>query len=416
MRRVTPFGALSSAAAQRKGMDHSYPQPLLAEACPAGFTRYVPISRSRIPIKVRAPYNACRMTGIEEIELSASALNQQWQKLQWHGQRSLQLVAQGLAAVSVPRWKLLLMVVLAAWILASLARLVWLLLPQPAAPAADASPPVNTMTTARIAKSAVDIEAMVAWHLFGEVGAQPKTTTAAVEEAAQETTLNLQLLGLASASDPAQSLAIIMADGGQQHLKVGEQLPGNGKVVLNKVLLDRVIIDNNGKYETLWLYDPEQLARQPRSGKPLGAALPPPKVVDQRGNRSVSALAQNYRQQLYKNPSSLADVVQVAPAQENGKLKGYRVNPGRDAKQFQQFGFQPGDIVTNINGVALDDPQKAMELYNVIRTAQEATFTVHRGDQDVTLAVSLQDAHPQEPAPQPDPAQPPAPQSGVDAD
>jgi general secretion pathway protein C len=359
------------------------------------------------------------MTGIEEIELSASALNHKWQKLQkWqalqgHGQRWVQILAQGVAAVGVRRWKLLIMVLLAAWVLASLARLVWLLVPFSPAPAADPAPPINSMSAgaARIAKNAVDIEAMVAWHLFGEVGAQPRNASAAaVEEQAKETTLNLQLLGLVSASEPSQSLAIIMADGTQQHLKVGEQLPGGGKVVLNKVLLDRVIIDNNGRYETLWLYDPAQTARQPGAGKPLGAALPP-QNVDHRNNAQVTNAAQNYRQQLYKNPSSLADVVQVSPANENGKLKGYRINPGRDPKQFQQFGFKAGDIVTSINGVTLDDPQRAMELYNVIRTAQEAAFTVRRGDQDVTLTVSLQDANQQEPAPPQEPAQPSVPES-----
>jgi general secretion pathway protein C len=320
---------------------------------------------------------------------------------------------QRLVAVGVPRWKLLLMVLLAAWTLASLARLVWLLAPLPQPPLTNSAPPVNSMSagTARIAKSAVDIEAMVAWHLFGEVGAQPHAATnSAVEEQAQETTLNLQLLGLVSASDPAQSLAIIMADGSQQHLKVGEQLPGNGKVVLNKVLLDRVIIDNNGHYETLWLYDPELAARQPRKGKSLADNLPPARQtnVDHRGNKQLAKMASNYRQKLYKNPATLADVVQVAPAHQNGKLTGYRVNPGRDAKQFQQFGFKAGDIVTGINGVTLDDPQRALELYNVIRTAQEASFTVHRGDQDVTLTVSLQDANQQDPAPESEPAQPPA--------
>lgn len=348
------------------------------------------------------------MTGVGENELSESALNQTWQKLQ--GQRWLALIGQRLAAVGVPRWKFIVMVLLTAWVLANLARLVWLLWPLPAMPPATAPAPVNAVSgsgTARIAKSAVDIDAIVAWHLFGEVGAQPKgANAAAVEEQAQETTLNLQLQGVVAASDPTQSMATILAEGKSQSLKVGEQLPGNGKVVLNKVMNDRAIIDNNGHYETLWLYDQEQTARQPRSSRPLSAAAQLPAInLDHRNNPQATAAAASYRQQLYKNPASLADVVQVAPAQENGKLKGYRVNPGRDARQFQQFGFKPGDVVTNINGVALDDPQRALELYNVIRTAQEATFVVHRGDQDVTLSVSLQDANKQD-ATSPEPAMP----------
>jgi general secretion pathway protein C len=336
--------------------------------------------------------------------LSAPALNDKWQKLQWQGQRWLQLIEQSITRVGVARWKFMLGVLLAAWVLANLARLVWLLLPA-AVPSdsstAAASAPINAIGAgaARSTKSAVDIEAMAAWHLFGEVGAQPRASSAAVEEQAQETTLNLQLLGLVSASDPSQSSAVIMADGTPQHLKVGEQLPGAGKIVLNKVLLDRVIIDNNGHYETLWLYDPAETARQPqRSGaEPVAAATV---EVDHRNNPQLTAMAQNYRQQLYQNPSSLADVIQVAPANENGKLIGYRIQPGRDAQQFQQFGFKPGDIVTNINGVSLDDPQRALELYNLIRSAQEASFTVHRGNEDVTLMVSLQGANQEQPSPQ----------------
>ncbi len=330
------------------------------------------------------------VTGIEEIELSAPALNDKWQKLQWQGQHWWSVFAQQVVAVGVPRWKFLAMVLLAAWVLANLARLVWLLLPLPTSAVEDAAAqPVNAIGAGKhVANSAIDIDAMVAWHLFGELGAQPHTATgtAGVEEQAQETTLNLQLLGLVSASDPAQSEAVILADGAQQHLKIGEQLLGTGKVVLNKVLLDRVIIDNNGRLETLWLYDPAATAGQPRA---TGAA---PQPVDQRGNAQLTAMAQNYRQQLYSNPSSLADVVQVAPANENGKLVGYRLQPGRDAKQFQQFGFKPGDIVTNINGVSLDDPQHALELYNLIRSAQEASFTVRRGSENMTLMVSLQSA------------------------
>lgn len=329
--------------------------------------------------------------------MAESALNQRWQKLHGHGQHWMQAMAQRLAAVGVQRWKLALMVVLAAWVLANLARLVWLLLPAPAAPAVDPTPPINATSsgTARTDRAAVDIEAMVGWHLFGEAGAQQSqasaANTAAVEEQAQETTLNLQLLGLVSASDPTQSLAIIMADGSPQRVEVGKALPGNGRVVLNKVLVDRVIIDNNGRFETLWLYNPEQSSRQSRgAGTPLSANAPG--RIDLRNDPRVAAAAQGYRQQLYRNPASLSDIVQVAPAHENGKLKGYRVNPGRNAKEFQQFGFKPGDVVTSVNGIGLDDPQRALELYNTIRTAQEATFTVNRGDQNITLTVSLQDA------------------------
>lgn len=292
-----------------------------------------------------------------------------------------------LATVSLQRWQLLLIVLLAALILADLARLVWFALPS-STPAPISITPVN-VAASPVSKSAtaVDIEKMASWHLFGEAGVQPQAVPAAVEQA-QDTTLNLQLLGVISASEAAMARAFIMADGRQQQFAIGEQLPGPGKVVLSKVLVDRAIIDNNGRYETLWLYDPNATTlASPQITVPNPAA---PSTVDMRDNAGVTELAQTYRDQLYKNPSSLADVIQVAPASEGGKLVGYRINPGRDPAQFARFGLKPGDIVTAINDVNLDDPQRALELYNVLRTQSDASITVRRGSDVLVLMISLQ--------------------------
>lgn len=302
--------------------------------------------------------------------------------MQQFGQVWLMPLWQRLAAVRPERWRRLAVILCAVWVLANLARLVWLLLPLHAAKVEGAAP-VNAMVaqSRRPARAAVDIDALVGWHLFGEVGAEPRAAGAAgIEEQAQNTSLNLQLLGLANASEPGQARAIILAEGRQQQFAIGEQVPGSGKVVLSKVLDDRVILDNNGRYETLWLYDPNGAQPPPRSSTPPQAPEAPPVA-------SQPAPAPDSR--LY-NPPNLSQVIQVAPANEKGKLIGYRVRPGRDAERFAQFGFKPGDVVTSINGVSLNDPQRALELYNTMRTQSEATFTVKRKNGDVNLTVSLE--------------------------
>lgn len=322
--------------------------------------------------------------------MATQTVNESLMRLQQGLQRWLEPLVVRLAAVPIQRWQMALMALCAAAVLADLARLVWLAVPvrsvSPllAVPLNAAAPPVNK------GASAVDIEKMAGWHLFGEVGAQSHAAETAVEEQAQDTTLNLQLLGVISASEPTQARAFIMADGRQQQFAIGEQLPGPGKVVLSKVLVDRAIIDNNGRFETLWLYDPNATA-QLQAPQPPSAA-PASSTVDMRDNANVTQLAQNYRKQLYQNPGSLAEVIQVTPASEGGKLIGYRINPGRDPAQFARFGLKPGDIVTMINDVKLDDPQRALELYNLLRTQSEAAFTLRRGSEEVVIMVSLQSA------------------------
>lgn len=315
----------------------------------------------------------------QEQGLPSQRINDNWLLWQRSGMRWLRPLMQRAAALGVEHWRALALRLLAAWIIANVARLFWLLLPLPAVSTQVFVPVNSNVGETRSSASSVDIDTMAGWHLFGQSGTQARA--AVVEEQAQDTTLNLQLLGVVSASDPAQARAFILVDGQQRQFAVGEALPGSGRVVLSKVLPDRVIVDNNGRYETLWLYDPASNT-QPSANNSAA-------TLDLRANVQVTAQAQNYRQQLYQNPNSLADVIRVMPATEGGKLVGYRVNPGGDPAQFQKFGLKPGDIVTGVNGVALDDPQHALDLYNLMRSAREASIAVRRGSESMTLMVSL---------------------------
>lgn len=323
--------------------------------------------------------------------MPAAALTTTKMRLE-HGLRRLLPLAQRIGAVPMMRWRQLVLVILAAWILANLARLVWLLLPLSTPPVAATPIPVNaTMgdrgaATAQVA--AVDIDTLIGWHLFGEARAtKPTTAPSAIETQAQDTSLNLQLVGLVQSSDDKLARAILLMDGRQQQFAIGEQLPASGKVALSKVLADRAIIDNNGRYETLWLYDQEALNRLGSAMQSSGAAPTKTTAVDLRVDQGATAAASGYRDQLYQNPSGLADLIQVSVQQD-----GFRIRPGRDPKAFAAFGLLPDDIVTAVNGVSLNNPEAALNLYNQMRTAQDATLTIRRGDEEVVIAVSLQGA------------------------
>ena len=93
---------------------------------------------------------------------------------------------------------------------------------------------------------------------------------------------------------------------------------------------------------------------------------------------SASDVAKAYRARLYDNPQSLAEVVTVSAVRENGELLGYRIAPGREREQFEQLGFRPGDTVTSVNGISLNDPANTLRLYQTMRTATEAVFDLRR--------------------------------------
>lgn len=302
------------------------------------------------------------------------------------GQRIGQL-ATDLPIKSVQK---VLFAVLGLWLLYILAQLIWVALP-----AANSTEQVNgePVTDSRPGKpeEVVDIEALQALNLFGEAGAVPviDNTPVIVEEniEATKTRLNLTLEGIAMAPREAESVAIIVHQRKQEQYHIGDKLPAGNRVILAKVLTDHVILDNNGSYESLWLYDEEKMLQQQTTRpKPVAAKS---NVTDKRNNRSVTSLAKDYKERLYKNPASLAEVLRISPAQRDGELIGYRVSAGRDRDQFAELGFQANDIVTSVNGISLDEPSNALEIYKLMRNAKEASFTLERNGEEMEIMVAL---------------------------
>ena len=296
-------------------------------------------------------------------------------------------------------------VAIAAWFLLLLADLVWVLIPSSQDNVMML--PINSSQSTKplgkrqgVSKDGLHIESMQAWHLFGlmdeaAIGAEePVAADEEVDIKASETRLQLTLLGVMASDVSTSGYAVISHQSKSELYKVGDKIPGGRDVKLSRVFSDRVIIDNHGNYEALYLYDESlnknkvKTVAKSKGGK--STARKKKGVVDNRGNEDLRKMANDYRQQLLKNPMSLADAIKISIAKDaEGNIIGYRVRPGRHRKQFTDFGLKSGDIVTSINGVELDDPSKAMELYRDMRDATEATVVVSRGEEELTLMLGL---------------------------
>jgi general secretion pathway protein C len=285
---------------------------------------------------------------------------------------------------------------LVLWLLYAIVQMIGLLIPGSQAP--DQQVVAAPLGQVAAKSSQIDIKRLQSFNLFGQLGEQPIVVDTTpleddIEDTAVKTKLSLVLQGIVSASDSASAVAIIVHKGKQEQYHIGEKLPVGNRVILAKVLLDHVILDNKGKYESLWLYDEanstfngQQTARNTPRAKPRP---PQNKITDMRKNQEATTLAKDYRKRLYKNPKSLAEVLRIAPAQQDGQMVGYRVSPGKDRQQFTNLGFKANDIVTSINDIALDEPSQALEVYKLMRTATEASFTVLRNGESVQLMVTL---------------------------
>jgi general secretion pathway protein C len=218
-----------------------------------------------------------------------------------------------------------------------------------------------------------------------------------IERNAAETRLPLTLTGIVASTEDGLGSAVIKASGSEQVYAVGDGLPASGKVILAKVMPQAIVIDNNGTYELLTLYEgtglvvPMTPAREAMVTPAEGAvAVPRPEarapVASEAERREV---AQRYRKALYETPEVLASLLTVSPVLTDGTITGYRISPNKDRAAFDALGFQIGDVVTAVNGLSLSDTTNTMKLYTLMKEATEASFDITREGGNVTISVDL---------------------------
>ncbi|MGQ0383645.1 MAG: type II secretion system protein GspC, partial [Gammaproteobacteria bacterium] len=230
-------------------------------------------------------------------------------------------------------------------------------------------PPAALPDSAGADTPALDLTAIVNAHLFGVA---PATGDPA---SAPATSANLTLAGTLAGRDPEQGWAIIGASGQSARVyATGAQLPGGARLVA--VYPDRVLLDRGGARESLVL---------PRlSGGPTGAAAT---AYSPAAPAPAASLADSVRQLIAQDPAAANELLRPQPVFAGGSLRGYRVYPGRNRAQFAALGLQPGDLVTAVNGAALDDPSRGQEILRGIGQGSAVTLTIDRNGQAQQLNV-----------------------------
>lgn len=289
---------------------------------------------------------------------------------QWSRLPPAQLWAE--ASRVLPPWVALLLVILIGW---QVAKAVWLLFPSPE-PAE--LPPVQPSVRSEAPAGGVNVsvDRIVAAHLFGKVDAEGPRLVVSEEQDAPDTQLSLELRGTIAASDENRALAIIAERGGAERVYfLGDAVPGGA--TLHAVHLDRVLLRRGGRLEALRLPRSEDTPanRRASTATPPRAAAPPVRAA------SIQEVVQ-------QSAAGLTEVIRPQPVFKDGRQQGYRVYPGRQRQQFAQLGLRPGDLITQINGMALDDPARGMEIFRSLADATSVTVTVDRNGEIEMLTLN----------------------------
>ncbi len=216
-----------------------------------------------------------------------------------------------------------------------------------------AQPAARLVSVARV-PSAVDLGQIVAAHLFG-VGRPPVDTSGADAPA---TSVALTLTGLISGDTPADGNAIVGPKGEATRLvRVGQEVaPG---VTLQGVYTDHVVLNRAGSLESLALpHGPSGVLLAAARTHIDGQSAP---AEADSGEEGDGPNAEQLSKRIEAATAGLSQVLSAHGAFEGaedggGAYRGVIVQPGGDTELFSQLGFHPGDMITHINGIALDDP------------------------------------------------------------
>lgn len=275
-------------------------------------------------------------------------------------------------------------VLLLAWMAVSLSGVFWRLLPQPDLKPVDISGDSAAFSNAQSASAPpVDIASLKSVPLFGKkIEPAPVENVAEVKkEDLEATKLNLELMGSFASEDQKRAYAII-ANGKKQELyRVNEEITGLSNVKLVNVASDKVIINNRGRQEALYMY-PE--------GKPISSGV---SVSSGQLGSPVAAPAKNTSALANLNPNQrlekISDAIRFSRKTQDGQMVGFRVLPGRNRAAFEQTGLKLNDVVTAIDGQALDNLRAANKIYQEKRNATQASLTVLRGEEELSIDVDL---------------------------
>lgn len=262
------------------------------------------------------------------------------------------------------------------------ARLAWALVPLPPDP--WRAPPATRAASGNEAGPSFDLEQIVAAELFGKWEPPEEVPEEQDVEDAPETQLSLRLLGVWAADEPSLSRAIIASSRNDEEIYAVDDTISRG-VTLHSIFPDRVIISRAGTLETL---------RMERDAAEVETVAMRNAGADDASGDTIAApdpqQLGTIRDELLQDPSQAGNYIRVVPASSGGQQRGYRIYPGRDRSLFSAAGLRPGDLVTAVNGIDLDDPARALQLLNELSNANSINVTVERGGnvQNYTLSTN----------------------------
>jgi general secretion pathway protein C len=238
--------------------------------------------------------------------------------------------------------------------------------------------------------------ALADWRPFGEPpSVNPQAIPAEVLLDAPETSLPLKLHSTLQVQDlpergslviPEAGAAAISSGRGQQKVyRTGDAIDDASGAKLHSIFTDRVLLDRNGRLETLFYPPIETTSNAPARPDPGIAAAPQRTAADADEPAARSSLLDS----MSNVAATFGQHMQIAAQVENGQTIGYRLQPRGESQVFTQLGLEPGDVMTAVNGISLADIRNTSQIWQALAQAPQASVTIRRNGVDQAMTINM---------------------------
>ena len=217
--------------------------------------------------------------------------------------------------------------------------------------------------------------------LASRLAAEPKSC-----DVAESLSGPVKLVGTIVLSNPKFSVATFSHGAETETLRTGESYKNYGKIF--EIRRERVCFEDaegNILFVSLPNIDQLNIATPSRTKKNTNTrpSRPLPKVEGIAVTEDEIEIKRDFLMKAIADPKTLRDAY-ATPYRENGEIRGFRINSINPGSVYEAMGFQAGDILSEVDGSALDSIAKAQELFAAITNTNEANVTFLRNGNPVT--------------------------------
>jgi general secretion pathway protein C len=218
-------------------------------------------------------------------------------------------------------------------------------------------------------------------NLFGAQEPSDRQRISSDIERLRQTRLKLKLRGTISGSEDTARAVVEDASGkGQFLVKVGDAIQD---AVVIMILKGKIVLQVSGRDELLEM---DQWTSGPSASLPSGSSMTPAQIDDR---QQVISVKRSQIDDALKDINQLMKQVRIIPNFNQGKPDGLTISGIPQDSFFSQIGLRSGDILSGVDGKAIESVDDALKLYTGMKSASRLKLQLKRGGKDEVIDYAI---------------------------